>query len=291
MESTEFSRKALIVGVDGQIGYALAESLKSLHWTVYGTSRRESKRHGVFYLDLAKVEGCSELPSVDVAFICAAETKKIHCHEAPQETERINVNAPIVLARRLKADGAFVVFLSSNAVFDGSSGYRLVEESVSPRTIYGQQKAKAEQCLLELGERIAICRLAKVLMPGPSLITGWIQSLSRGEIIRPFSDVVVAPVSINIVRHALQKIAEARCGGIFHLSGSRDVSYSEIAGYVAKRMGVSKALVVPMRSDEAGAPCGDVFLHSTLDCARLEKMFGVSPPDPFEVIDTVFKLN
>ena len=291
MKSAEFSRTALIVGIDGKIGGALAAHLENLRWTVYGTSRRKTKRQGVFYLDLADVKACSELPSVGVAFVCAAETKKARCREAHHETQRINVDGPILLASRLVANGTYVIFLSSNAVFDGSVGYCRAEDAVCPGTIYGEQKVRTEQRLLELGECLSIVRLTKVLAHGDPLITGWIQSLSRSEVIRPISDMVVAPVFLDIVTHALEKIAAARCGGIFHLSGSRDVSYAEIARYIVHRMGVSDSLVCPMRSDEVGVPRCEVFLHSTLDCGRLKKLFGISPPDPFEVIDTVFKLN
>lgn len=290
MKSRESSQTALIVGIDSQIGSALAEFLTALGWTVYGTSRHKSKRPMVFYVDLSKVEAFPELPSADVAFLCAAETNTVNCCQAPQETERINVDSPFLLARQLSAVGTFVVFLSSNAVFDGNTGYRREDEQVSPQTTYGHQKAKAEQRLLELGPRVSICRLAKVFIPGFPLIEGWRQSLICGEVIRPFSDMVVAPVSIGIVEQVLAKIASARCGGIFHLSGSRDVSYSELAIYVARRMGVSESLACPMKSSEALGQGCHVPLHSTLNCSRLVERFGISPPDPYDVIDMVFKL-
>lgn len=291
MKSHESAQAALIVGIDSQIGSHLAEYLTALGWTVYGTSRHKSKKPMVFYVDLSDIEASPALPSVDVAFLCAAETSHINCTQDPQESEKINVASPFLLARQLIADGAFVVFLSSNAVFDGKTSFRREDEPVSPQTTYGQQKARAEQRLLELGGRIAICRLAKVVIPGLPLLAGWRKSLACGEVIRPFSDMVVAPVFIDIVRQSLTRIADVQCGGIFHLSGSRDVTYAELASYVAERMGVSDTLVCPIPSKEAIGSSSPVPLHSTLDCTRLVEMFGISPPDPFRVIDMVFELH
>ena len=67
------------------------------------------------------------------------------------------------------------------------------------------------------------------------LITGWIDCLPRGEPIRPFSDLMIAPLSMAIVTDALAKIVEGRHGGIFQASGARDVSYAEVARHIARR--------------------------------------------------------
>ncbi len=67
------------------------------------------------------------------------------------------------------------------------------------------------------------------------LITGWIDCLPRGEPIRPFSDLMIAPLSMAIVTDALAKIAEGRHGGMFQASGARDVSYAEVARHIARR--------------------------------------------------------
>ncbi len=291
MISRESAQTALIVGIDSQIGSHLAEHLTGLGWTVYGTSRHISKNPMVFYVDLSNIEKSPVFPSVDVAFLCAAETSQINCAQDPEGSEIINVASPFVLARQLVADGAFVVFLSSNAVFDGKTSFRREDERVSPQTTYGQQKARAEQLLLDLGGRIAICRLAKVFFPGLPLLEGWRKSLACGDAIRPFSDMVVAPVSMDIVRQSLARMAEVQCGGIFHLSGSRDVTYAELASYAAKRMGVSETLVCPISSMEAIGSSSHVPLYSTLDCTRLVEIFGILPPDPFRVIDRVFELH
>lgn len=282
------AQSALIVGVDSQIGGALSAYLRGAGWIVYGTSRRQRDDDRVFRLDLANAEVCSSLPKADVAFICAAETKFARCRMFPAETSIVNVDGSVFVASRLVASGTFVVFISSNAVFDGRIAYRRAEEAVCPRTVYGEQKAEAERRLLSLGERVSIVRLAKVLVPGTSLLAGWIHSLERGERIRPFSDFVMAPLSVKLVVYALMKIAEARQGGIFQLSGSRDVTYVEVARYLGQCTEVAVPLICPLSSVEAGIPSCEVFQHTTLDCTRVRESFGIFPPDPWDTIRAMY---
>ena len=290
MHSAGPPQTALIVGIDGQIGAALAAHLQGLGWRVFGTTRREPKEDTIIHLDLANVAACSLPPSVDAAFLCAAETKLAHCRAAPEETHTVNVDGPVALATRLVAGGTLVVFLSSNAVFDGTVGYRRAEEPTCPQTIYGQQKARAEQRLLSIGNQVAILRLTKVLTPAMPLITGWIDCLRRGEPIRPFSDLMIAPLSMAMVTDALARIAGGRYGGILQASGAKDVSYAEVARHIARRLAVSDTLVRPTTSAEAGLPPCDVPAHTTLDTTRLKDLFDITPPDPWAVIDETFVL-
>jgi dTDP-4-dehydrorhamnose reductase len=287
----ELPQTALIVGVDGQIGGALAGHLHKEGWTVCGTSRHQTEGTRIVHLDLAKVDDCAGLPPADVAFLCAAETKMARCRTSPEETAKINVDGLVAVAARLSASGVFVVFLSSHAIFDGRVAYRRADETVCPQTVYGEQKALAEKRLLALGNRVAIVRLSKVLTSMMPLISGWIHSLRQGDQIRPFSDMVVAPLPMVLVTEVLAKIAGARCPGIFQLSGSRDVSYADIALHIARPLGVSEALICPITASEAGIPSSEVFLHTAMDCSKLEKAFGIVPPDPKEVIDQALALE
>ncbi len=52
-----------------------------------------------------------------------------------------------LLIKRLVAVGIFVVFISSNAVFDGTIPFVRADQPVNPKTAYGRQKAAAEEAL------------------------------------------------------------------------------------------------------------------------------------------------
>ncbi len=278
-------KPVLIVGADGIIGSALAESLKNSSFDMYSTTRRmvlaDSERS--FFLNLLNpdangltkqfLDNCSG----GTAFILAAETSVAECARNPNQTHAINVIGTKAIAQFLIESGMRVVFLSTNLVFDGSIPHRNADDSPCPQTEYGKQKAEAEQKLLAMSSDSVIVRLTKVFNTDHSLIKSWCESLRANQIIQPFSDMVVAPVSLNHAVNVLCRLVDAQAKGIFHVSGPEDVTYADIAKQLAKQLGCSRDLVQPVKSDVQE---GDRFpAHTTLDTGRLEQVLGVAEHD------------
>jgi dTDP-4-dehydrorhamnose reductase len=276
---------SLVVGADGQIGRALFDALAAGGAEVLGTSRRPSQP-GRIYLDLAAgPEEWLLSASVATAYLCAAVTSLQTCREDPSGSARVNVRNTVEVARALIAGGAFVVFLSTNLVFDGSVAFRGAQDPACPQTEYGRQKAAAERQLLALGDHAAVLRLTKVFAPRMPLLSGWRAALARGETIHPFSDLVLAPVPLPLVVHTLTRIASLRRPGIFQLSGSRDVTYAEAACHLAHRLGVDADLVQAVPSKQAGTILEALPAHTTLDTTRLRSELGLESPDVWQAIE------
>jgi dTDP-4-dehydrorhamnose reductase len=108
------------------------------------------------------------LPQVDVVYLVAACASLIECERNPA-TWIVNVDAPHAIATRMSALGAFVVFISSDAV------------ECAGGTAYGRQKAHAEILMQTLGA--AIVRPARVQ---PERLASLVELLARvGEKRRP----------------------------------------------------------------------------------------------------------
>ena len=282
--------KAIIVGIDSRIGQALGEALVSGGHQVHGTSRRQdavSKGHQ--HLDLADpgVERLS-LPSADIAFFCAAITRYADCRASPLLARRVNVLTPALLARQLSGRGTRVVLLSTSAVYDGLSPNVPASRPPIPVTDYGRLKAEAEAEFLALGRAAAVVRLTKVLEPNHALFGGWISGLASGGTISAFSDLGLAPISIEETVVALMTVAATPENGIYQVSASRDISYVDAARHVALRLGADPECVIARGGAEAGVPAEQLTLFSSLDASRLTALTGRAAPDPFAVIDGVF---
>jgi dTDP-4-dehydrorhamnose reductase len=191
------------------------------------------------------------------------------------------------LARRLAGDGAFVVFLSTNLVYDGSVPLRRADEATCPVTEYGRQKAAVERALLAAGAAVSIVRLTKVVTGEVMPFRGWLQALQNRESIYPFADMVMAPVPLSFAIEALHRIADRRLEGIVQVSAERDISFADAARRLASRMSAPLDLVRPVSAAEAGRSFEVMPKHTTLDTSRLRVEVEMTPPEAWCAIDEV----
>lgn len=201
----------------------------------------------------------------------------------------MNCTGSIALAHRLTAQGTRVVYLSSNQVFDGHKPMRRADEPVCPLTEYGKQKATTERALLELGERASIVRLTKVLGPKPALLMGWKQALEAGQTITPFHDMHMAPVPLELVVETMIRIGQQNIAGITQISGSQDITYTQAAHHLARRLGCDESLIKPISARQAGLHPDATPAHTTMDGATLRAL-GLHPPAPWQTLDHAMNL-
>ncbi len=272
--------RQLIVGADGVIGRELAAALRSIGHDVAGTSRRPD---APLRLDLAAAESWTP-PACDVAYFCAGVTSLKTCEEHPGETRGVNVLGTERVVRALRDRSVFVIFLSTNLVFDGSHARAAAGEPCAPASEYGRQKAEAEAALLAMGG-CAVVRLTKVVPAGMPLLQSWRDALRRRETIHPFSDKLMAPIALGHVVHALQAIASERLDGIWQLSADRDISYADAAFRIAGRLGASPSLVAPTPCRGRGSEMDCGPRHTTLDDSRARRELGLVPGDVFRVVE------
>ena len=255
---------------------------------VWATSRRDdvgSPRRAI-HLDLTEPDRLRLPTAPGSAFLCAARSGFLECEQSSDAAYRVNVAGSVAIARHLLPRGVFVVLLSSSAVYDGLTP--LPEESLdpSPTTEYGRQKAEAERQLLQLDAgrgNVAIVRLTKVFSSGTAVVRGFMQHLEKGEHVDAFSDLYISPVSLGYVVESLLAIERRRSGGIFHLSGSVELSYADFARRLAGKMGVSPDLVGESTVEESPIPVLYRPRHPALGMTLTSRSIGLHP----EPLDTM----
>jgi len=249
------------------------------------TRRRETAAADRLYLDLASdLEPwvCSAL--FEAAVVCAGVSKNEAIARDPEEAARVNLRGIPSLIRTLIARRTFVVFLSTNAVFDGSRPHATPEEAPAPITEYGRHKAIVEQQVLAHGQWGAVVRMTKVLGPGSPFIQEWAELLRKGETIHPFADACMAPTSLSFVVRVLERILEERAPGVSQVSGPTDITFAQAAFYLAHRLGARPALVQPVLGRET-RPDLKIPRYTTLETSRLVREFGLVPPTVWSAMD------
>ena len=257
---------------------------------VVGTTKRpEAVDESHLYLDLSEdMEGWQCPWPIAVAVVCAGVTKLGTCRRDPAATAQVNVQGVSALVKNLVARDAFVIYLSSNQVFDGSVPHRLPDDPISPVTEYGRQKAEAERRISQWGDSVAIVRFTKVLGPTVPRFSAWLEALRNGETIQAFSDMYIAPVPLSCAVSVLRLVGDRRLSGILQVSGGSDISYAEAAHLGARMLGVNPSLVQPVEASRSGRYTEPVPANTTLNIDRLRSALGIVPPDVKWTVETAF---
>lgn len=283
----------LIVGVNSKIGEALFKSYATEGFSVLGTSRRKSEvKDKIFYLDILSPQyDLEKLPDVSVVFLCAYISAMAECN-SNSNSGMVNVKGILDLANYFLNKGSFVVFLSSNAVFNNEQNYASETDYPRPLTIYGQQKYDVENQLLNLAikdssKNLAIVRMTKVLTHDLPLFKNWQMTISCGESINAFEDLKICPISINFAVNCLRKIANYRTAGIFHLSGDAEYSYLEIGQKISEISGgtIGQVINVTAAKNNQGK-----FNSISLSMKNTEKILGIRPENYNSLVKNIFSL-
>jgi dTDP-4-dehydrorhamnose reductase len=291
-----FSRnRYLIIGGDGLIGSALVNFLKNVGEAVISTTRQKPTNDYSIYLDLAdevgKWEVLKYIGSFDAIIFCAGITELNNCEKNKILTRKVNVENVIKLASILERNCKHFVYLSSNAVFDGSNKYPSHNDIQSPINEYGRQKAEVENLLLKLyPSSITILRLTKVLGSQNPLFENWSHALKKGDKIQPFSDMYIAPIPLFFVLSVIRNIIHRNLLGILHLSGDQDVSYADIAFKAVRLLGANKKQVIPILARESNLfeSVNRISTRTALDISRLKCELGLMPPSSIWTIEQFF---
>lgn len=113
----------------------------------------------------------TDLPSLEKWFRDHTPEAVIHtaavsdtglCQREPEWSERINVTGCVNLAKVCRKYGARLVICSSDQIYAGSEypGPHREEEPLTPGTVYGRQKLRAEQRCLEILPETVCLRLS-----------------------------------------------------------------------------------------------------------------------------------
>lgn len=227
------TNRILIIGADSQIGNLLFEELpNSLDCKVSGTTRNKATLSSDrCFLDLHNFTPKTiDFSSIDTVIFCASITKIQACEDNWKNCKKINVIQTLKLLEEASNVGCFVIFLSSNAVFDGKKSRNSYDDKVTPVTNYGKSKVLVEQALVN-GKKINGCvlRLTKVLFSEQQYIETWTKEVDETGSFSVFMYQTVSFLYGFEVVNAVTKCVIAQTPGMFQIGGQDEQSYLNFA--------------------------------------------------------------
>ena len=287
--------KFLVVGADSHFGIRISQKLTQKKASYFVTTRSEKTLEGQrCYLDLnGDISNWIIPPNVTVAFFLAGITSLDFCRKNPEQSYKVNVINTIQLMERLINNNVFVIFPSTNQVFDGQKPAHKETDAVSPLTQYGIQKAEVEKYLLKREESGCIVRLTKIAESLLPLLIEWKNKIGQNIPVGPFSDMIFSPISLDSCIDGMISIARKKPHGIFHFSGDKDMTYAELCLLLADILGLSrdlkKQLIRPTLTRDIFPYTEAVPIHSALDTSKLIRELNITLPSSRNTINALLQ--
>ena len=281
-----------MLGCHGQVGFELTRALAPIGAvTALG---REASNSGL----CGDLECPEELRRTlrrlapDVIANAAAYTDVDGAEAERERAERVNAEAPALLADEAASSKAWLVHYSTDYVFDGSgtSAWREDDEP-APLSVYGATKCRGERAVRDAGCRHLILRTQWVYAARrKNFLSKILHAAATRDRLQVVADQTGAPTSAALVAdmtaHALRlAIARPELFGTYHLAARGETTWH---GYARFALDAARQAGLPVRpTDAAIEPVATgTFptvarrpLNSRLDVGRFEQQFDVQLPD------------
>ena len=279
--------RLLVTGWHGQIAQALIE-------VAPGRADIEACAVGRPALDICEVKTIERaLGDIkpDVVINTAAYTDVDKAEQEPERAMALNCEGAKLLATAAAGRGIPILHLSTDYVYGGSASAPHVETSpTNPATVYGQTKLKGEAAVQAANPKHIILRTAWVFSPfGRNFVKTILQQAHDGAALRvvadQFGSPTYAPHLVDVILAIAARIARKDAAaeipwGIYHAAGSGRASWYDVARqallctddvkHLADRIEPIGAAQYPTTTLRPA--------HSELNCAKLEKAFGLKLP-------------
>ena len=173
-----------------------------------------------------------------------------YCQQHPEETHKINVSASIHLVQNCASRKIPFVFTSTDLVFDGNKGDYKETDPVSPVNKYGEQKAIAEEKIMDLYPEAAICRMPLMLGESGPVATSYLQSflecVKQGSDQKLFIDEYRSVLGGKSAAQGLF-LALNQLTGIYHLGGRDKISRYDLGLMLARIFNLPEANIIPTK--------------------------------------------
>lgn len=189
----------------------------------------------------------------------AAMTNVDACELDPEACQLQNVTATQNLVDAIANIDCHFVFVSTDFIFDGTSGPYAEDDKPNPVSIYGQSKLDGERYVQENCKRWAIARTV--------LVYGLVADMSRSNIVLWARESLANQKAINVVDDQFRSptlaedlaagcvlIENQQAEGIFNISGKDQMSIYELVQRVANYFGLSMDTVSKIDSVSLNQP-------------------------------------
>lgn len=276
----------LVTGANGQLGNEMRIVARESADRYIFTDVNQAEGVETSYLDITDYEAVCKIVAengVNVVVNCAAYTNVDAAESNEELAERLNAEAPEILAKVMKKVDGLLIQISTDYVF-GKEPYNIPckeDQQGTPTGVYGLTKLHGEQKIQEVGGKYVIIRTAWLYSEfGKNFCKTMMQLTATKPQLKVVFDQVGTPTYAFDLAQAIAVILEKFDGsqtGVYHYSNEGVCSWFDFTKMIAAYNGTTQCDVQPCHSDEFPSPVKRPS-YSVLDKTKIKSVFGVSVP-------------
>ena len=275
--------KYLVTGSAGLIGNQLVNDLEKSGEIVYSCYNNVKPLYGIpIQLDLLDLEGIHKIfkkIQPDIVIHSAALTDVEKCEVEQKLANSINVRATEVIATEVENISSYLMYISTDYVFDGNQGLYKETDLTNPLSNYGITKLSGEKIIQDKTSRWSIIRTSTPFGKHylKKTFPVWVyENLKINKKINILENQFTSPTYVPNLSEMILEIIFHRLEGFFHLAGSTKISRFEFAKMIATKFDLNLSLLNPVKIDsmpwKAIRP-----IDSSLDISKINTMLKIKP--------------
>ena len=266
----------LVTGANGQLGNEMQ------------VLARENLQHTYFFTDVQELDICDEQAvyayvsehKIDIIVNCAAYTAVDKAEDNVELCDKLNNIAPGYLARAAQANGAAMIQVSTDDVFDGTAHIPYTEEEPTcPASVYGSTKLAGEQNVMDHCEKAMVIRTAWLYsIYGNNFVKTMIRLGQERDSLGVIFDQIGTPTYANdLVQAIFAAINKGVVRGIYHFSDEGVCSWYDFTIAIHRLAGIASCKVKPLHTADYPAKAPRPH-YSVLDKTKIKDTFGIEIP-------------
>ncbi|MDV5169770.1 SDR family oxidoreductase [Photobacterium rosenbergii] len=235
----------------------------------FGTRFIQRYQHefDILGLDVEQLD-ITDKPEVDSTFAQFKPDYVIHaaaiavtdfCNKHPDVAHKVNVGGAINVANACKAQGAKLVFISTEQIFNGNpeAGPYTEQDTPVPDTVYGQNKLEAEHELKSILDEMWVLRFTWLFgLPerhtsiNPNVLWNAMQALTNGEVMQERRNEFRGLTYVHELIEQFPKIFTIPYG-TYHTGAHNPASRYDIAEHILSELGQTARLAELLEANDA----------------------------------------
>ena len=277
----------LVTGANGQLGNEIRILTgDSRHNYIY-TDVVEAEGNLTTMLDITNAEDVKAMVAnhnIDVIINCAAYTNVDAAEDNEALAEKLNSEAPAILANAMAETGGLLVHISTDYVFGGDPYNTPCREDQkgTPTGVYGATKLRGEKRITASGCKYLIIRTAWLYSEfGKNFVKTMLNLTSTKPQLKVVFDQTGTPTYAYDLAKAIVEIVESKKyegnEGIYHYSNEGVCSWYDFTKMIVEMAGHTECDIQPCHSSEFPSKVVRPS-YSVLDKSKIKAVFGLTIP-------------